>query len=88
MMAKDGPFPKESMPPIAARPAPKLLTVEFDREDDGRWIADIPELPGVLAYGQSKDEALSKVQALALRVLADKIEADGIAQTEVRFAFA
>jgi predicted RNase H-like HicB family nuclease len=76
------------MPPVATGPAPKLLTVEFDREDDGRWIADVRELPGVLAYGQSKDEALAKVQALALRVVADKIEADGVAQTEVRFAFA
>ncbi|MGC2111252.1 MAG: type II toxin-antitoxin system HicB family antitoxin [Candidatus Korobacteraceae bacterium] len=75
------------MPPLATSPAPKLLTVEFDHENDGRWIADISELPGVMAYGQSKEEALSKVQALALRVLADKIERDGTPQTEVRFTF-
>jgi predicted RNase H-like HicB family nuclease len=48
--------------------------VEFDREDDGRWIAEIPELPGVMAYGASQEEAKAKVEALALRVVADKIE--------------
>jgi predicted RNase H-like HicB family nuclease len=48
--------------------------VELEREDDGRWIAEIPDLPGVLAYGNSADEACAKVQALALRVLADRIE--------------
>jgi len=48
--------------------------VELEREEDGRWIAEIPDLPGVLAYGNSADEARSKAQALALRVLADRIE--------------
>jgi predicted RNase H-like HicB family nuclease len=43
--------------------------VEVDREDDGRWIADIPELPGVMAYGDSKEEAKAKVEELALRVV-------------------
>jgi predicted RNase H-like HicB family nuclease len=46
--------------------------IEFDREDDGRWIAEIPELPGVMAYGTSKDEAQAAVEALALRVIAEK----------------
>ena len=50
------------------------LTIELDREADGRWIAEVPELPGVLAYGQSRDEAISRAEALALRVLADKVE--------------
>ena len=50
------------------------LTVEFEREDDGRWIAEVPELPGVMAYGDSKDAALAAVEALALRVIADRIE--------------
>lgn len=50
------------------------LTIELDREEDGRWIAEVPELPGVLAYGQSRDEAISRAEALALRVLADKVE--------------
>lgn len=50
------------------------LAVELEREDDGRWIAEVPALPGVMAYGQSRDEALAKAQALALRVLAEKLE--------------
>ena len=50
------------------------LTVEIDREADGRWIADMIDLPGVMAYGKSQEEALSSVKALALRVLADKME--------------
>ena len=48
--------------------------VELEQEEDGRWIADIPDLPGVLVYGESPDEARAKVQALALRVLADRLE--------------
>jgi len=48
--------------------------VEVEQEEDGRWIADIPELPGVLVYGASPEEARAKVQALALRVLADRLE--------------
>ncbi len=52
-----------------------VFTVEFDREADGRWIAEVPQLAGVLVYGQSKQDALIKVLALAYRVLADRIEA-------------
>jgi predicted RNase H-like HicB family nuclease len=48
--------------------------IELDREEDGRWIAEISSLPGVLAYGKSKQEAIAKVKALALRVLADEVE--------------
>ena len=50
------------------------LAVEIEREEDGRWIAEIPELPGVLAYGQSREEAIRAVQTLALRVVADRLE--------------
>jgi predicted RNase H-like HicB family nuclease len=50
------------------------FTVEYEREDDGRWLAEVVELPGVLAYGQNSDEAITKAQALALRVLADRLE--------------
>jgi len=50
------------------------FTVEFDRETDGRWIAEIPALPGALRYGMSKEEAERKVEALALRILADRLE--------------
>lgn len=50
------------------------LTLELDTEEDGRIIAEVLELPGVLVYGQTKEEAIAKAQALALRVLADRIE--------------
>lgn len=50
------------------------FTVEYEREDDGRWLAEVIELPGVLAYGGSENEAIAKAQALALRVLADRLE--------------
>jgi predicted RNase H-like HicB family nuclease len=48
--------------------------IELEQEEDGRWIAEIPELPGAMVYGQTSDEARSKVQALALRVVADRLE--------------
>ena len=48
--------------------------VEVEQEEDGRWLAEGLELPGVLAYGQSQDAAVSKVQALALRVVAERLE--------------
>lgn len=50
------------------------FTIELDAEVDGRIIAEIPEIPGVLVYGTTKEEAVAKVQALALRVLADRVE--------------
>lgn len=51
-----------------------MLRIEFEQEDDGRWIAEIPALPGVMAYGVTRDEARGKVEALALRSLADRLE--------------
>jgi predicted RNase H-like HicB family nuclease len=62
--------------------------IVFDREEDDRWIAEIESLPGVLAYGATKAEAQSKVEALALRVIADRIEVDQSAPAQVRFAAA
>lgn len=50
------------------------LTVEIEREDDGRWIAEVVNLSGVMVYGRARDEAVARVQALALRVLADRLE--------------
>jgi len=50
------------------------LTVELDTEEDGRWIAEVLEIPGTLAYGTTREDALAAAQALALRVLADKLE--------------
>jgi predicted RNase H-like HicB family nuclease len=48
--------------------------IECEREEDGRWLAEVPLLPGVLAYGASADEAMRKVEVLALRVLAERLE--------------
>ena len=50
------------------------FTLECEREEDGRWLAEVPELPGVLAYGASAEEAMAKAEVLALRVLADRLE--------------
>ena len=50
------------------------LTIEIEQEEDGRWIAVVPQLPGTMKYGQSRAEAVQRVQALALRVIADRVE--------------
>jgi predicted RNase H-like HicB family nuclease len=50
------------------------FTVEIEQEEDGRWIAEVIDLPGVLAYGNTPEQAKAKVQALALRVVADRLE--------------
>jgi predicted RNase H-like HicB family nuclease len=50
------------------------MRIEIEQEEDGRWLTEIPELPGVMVYGSTRDEALSRVKALALRVLADRLE--------------
>ena len=50
------------------------MKIEIEREDDGRWIAEIPDLQGVMAYGRTRDEAVAKAKALALRVMADRLE--------------
>lgn len=50
------------------------LAIETEQETDGRWIAEIPQIPGVLAYGVTRAEAIARVEALALRVLADRLE--------------
>jgi predicted RNase H-like HicB family nuclease len=50
------------------------MKIEIEREEDGRWIAEIPELPGVMVYGDTRNQAISKAEALALRVMADRLE--------------
>ncbi|MDQ2731078.1 MAG: type II toxin-antitoxin system HicB family antitoxin [Armatimonadota bacterium] len=50
------------------------LTVETEQEEDGRWIAEVPELPGVLAYGLTREQAVAYAEALALRVIAERLE--------------
>lgn len=54
--------------------AGQKFVVEIEREDDGRWIAEVLALPGAMAYGKSREEALAKAEVLALRVLADRLE--------------
>jgi predicted RNase H-like HicB family nuclease len=51
-----------------------MLKIELEREEDGRWIAEVPSLAGVLAYGETREEAIARAEALALRVLADRLE--------------
>ena len=48
--------------------------IEYEREDDGRWLAEVPEIPGAMAYGATADEAMTKAEALLLRILAEQIE--------------
>lgn len=50
------------------------LTIEVEQEEDGRWLAEVPELPGVLTYGPTRREAIERVQVLSLRVLADRLD--------------
>lgn len=50
------------------------FTIEIEPEEDGRWLAEVIELPGVITYGQTREEAISKVKALAFHVLADRLE--------------
>lgn len=53
----------------------KHLKIETEREEDGRWIAELPDLPGAMAYGDTRENAVANVKALAFRIAADKIEA-------------
>ena len=51
-----------------------ILTIEIDQEEDGRWIAEVVDIPGALAYGETPEQAKAKAKAIALRVLADRLE--------------
>jgi predicted RNase H-like HicB family nuclease len=64
------------------------LKVEFEREADGRWIADIPAIPGVTVYGRTRRHALTAVQALALRVVADRLEHGEASPGDMTVSFA
>jgi predicted RNase H-like HicB family nuclease len=64
-----------------------MYAIEVEEEVDGRWIAEVPELPGVMAYGKSREEAVRRAQALSLRVLADRLEHDeSIPQVQAVFS--
>jgi len=62
------------------------FTVEYEQEDDGRWLAEVKELPGVLTYGVDPDDAMAHAQALALRVIADRLD-NGEAIPMLMFSF-
>lgn len=63
------------------------FTVETEQEDDGRWIAEVMEIPGTMVYGSTSDEAIAKVQALALRVLAERVEHGEAGENFVNISF-
>ena len=63
------------------------MKIEIEREKDGRWIAEVPDLPGVMVYGKTRAQALAKVKALALRVIADRLDR-GERNPELRGLFA
>jgi predicted RNase H-like HicB family nuclease len=65
-----------------------VFRIELEREADGRWIAEVVELPGVLAYGSSQDDAIARVQALALRVVADRLEHEEAGREYLNISFA
>lgn len=50
------------------------MKIEIEREDDGRWIAEVSDLPGVMVYGTTRQDAIAKAEALALRVIADRLD--------------
>ena len=60
--------------PCILMEVPMILGIELNREDDGRWLAEVPALPGVMCYGETREDAVARVQALALRVIADRLE--------------
>jgi predicted RNase H-like HicB family nuclease len=62
------------------------FTVEIEQETDGRWIAEVPQIPGAMAYGSSREEAVARVEALGLRVLAERIE-QGESSPEIDLVF-
>jgi predicted RNase H-like HicB family nuclease len=64
------------------------LQIEIEQEQDGRWIADVVDLPGVLAYGQTRDEAIANAKVLALRVLAERIEHGDVPVETISFVAA
>jgi len=64
------------------------FTIEHEREEDGRWLAEVPELTGVLAYGATADEAMAKAEVLALRVLAERLEHNEAGPQPISIGFA
>ena len=61
-------------------------TIDCEQEDDGRWMAEVPQLPGVLMYGATRDEAIVKAEALALRVIAERLDASEAGPSAIHIA--
>ena len=65
------------------------MRIRIEQEDDGRWIAEVPDLPGVLTYGTTRDEAVCRIKVLALRIMADRLEhGEYLPETSAVFAVA
>ncbi|RPJ53884.1 MAG: type II toxin-antitoxin system HicB family antitoxin [Acidobacteria bacterium] len=64
-----------------------VFNLELEREEDGRWIAEVRELPGVMIYGDTREQAIANVQALALRVLADRLDHGEMSAEPLRVSF-
>jgi predicted RNase H-like HicB family nuclease len=64
------------------------LTIELDREEDGRWIAEAIELPGVMCYGQTRDQAINNAERLAIEVIADRIDCRELPSSALGVSFA
>jgi len=64
-----------------------VFNLELEREEDGRWIAEVRELPGVMIYGYTREQAIANVQALALRVLADRLDHGEMSAEPLRVSF-
>jgi predicted RNase H-like HicB family nuclease len=73
---------------IEVRGLAMKFTIESEQEEDGRWLAEVLELPGVMVYGQTRQEALAKAQALALRVLAERLEHGEMLAEPINILFA
>ena len=63
------------------------FTIECEQELDGRWLAEVPQLPGVLCYGQSADEAMAKAEVQALRTVAERLEQSELRPVEITISF-
>jgi predicted RNase H-like HicB family nuclease len=64
------------------------FTIEYEQEEDGRWLAEVPQLPGVLAYGVTPDDAMARAEVLALRVLAERLEHGETRPERISISFA
>jgi predicted RNase H-like HicB family nuclease len=74
------------MATVPQPPDSESFSIVFERETDGRWLAEVPELPGVMSYGTSKQDAEVNVTALALRVIADRTEQGRKPPKSIRFS--